>query len=259
MQSITELLLSDIERETVEFAPNYDSKEQEPRVLPARLPQLLINGTSGIAVGMATNMPPHNLNEVIDGLCALIDDPDITTAELMRHIQAPDFPTRGIIHGIEGVRSAYDTGRGSVMVRGRAEVEEVRNRQQIVITEIPFQINKARMIERMADLVREKKIDGIADLRDESAKEDVRIVVELKKGEIPDVVLNNLYKMTPLQSSFGINMVALVGGRAAAAQSETDAARILSASPRGGGAAHGILIAKGTGEMSSPRRAEDCH
>ena len=212
MQSVAELLLSDIERETVEFAPNYDSKEQEPQVLPARLPQLLINGTSGIAVGMATNMPPHNLGEVIDGLSALIDNPDITTVELMQHIKAPDFPTRGIIHGVEGAYAAYSTGRGSVLVRGRTEIEEVKNKSQIIITEIPFQVNKARMIERIADLVREKKIDGIADLRDESAKEEIRVVIELKKGEIPDVVLNKLYKMTSLQSSFGINMVALVGG-----------------------------------------------
>ena len=212
MQSVTELLLSDIERETVEFAPNYDSKEQEPQVLPARLPQLLINGTSGIAVGMATNMPPHNLGEVIDALSALIDNPDITTVELMQHIKAPDFPTRGIIHGVEGVCKAYSTGRGTVLVRGRAEIEEVKNKSQIIITEIPFQVNKARMIERIADLVREKKIDGIADLRDESAKEEIRVVIELKRGEIPDVVLNKLYKMTSLQSSFGINMVALVGG-----------------------------------------------
>ena len=212
MQNVTELLLSDIERETVEFAPNYDSKEQEPQVLPARLPQLLINGTSGIAVGMATNMPPHNLVEVIDGLSALIDNPDITTLELMQHIKAPDFPTRGIIHGVEGVCAAYNTGRGTVVVRGRAEIEELKNKSQIIVTEIPFQVNKARMIERIADLVREKKINSIADLRDESAKAEVRIVIELKKGEVPDIVLNKLYKMTPLQSSFGINMVALVGG-----------------------------------------------
>ena len=212
MRSVTDLLLSDIERDTVEFVPNYDSKEQEPRVLPARLPQLLVNGTSGIAVGMATNMPPHNITEVIDGLSALIDNPSITTLELMQHIKAPDFPTRGIIHGTEGVRTAYEKGRGTVLVRGRAEIEDVRNKSQIIITEIPFQVNKARMIERMADLVREKKLNGIADLRDESAKDDLRIVVELKKGEVPDIVLNKLYKMTPLQSSFGINMVALVGG-----------------------------------------------
>lgn len=212
LQSVTEFLLSDIERETVAFVPNYDSKEREPQVLPARLPQLLVNGTSGIAVGMATNMPPHNLAEVIEGLSALIDNPAVTTLELMRHIKAPDFPTRGIIHGVEGVRAAYDTGRGTVLIRGRAEIEELKTRSQIVITEIPYQVNKARMIERIADLVREKKIDGIADLRDESAKEGVRVVVELKKGEIPNIVLNKLYKMTPLQSSFGINMVALVGG-----------------------------------------------
>ena len=212
MQSVAEFLLSDIERETVEFVPNYDSKEQEPQVLPARLPQLLVNGTSGIAVGMATNMPPHNLGEVIDGLSALIDNPAITTLELMQHIKAPDFPTRGIIHGVEGVRAAYHTGRGTVLMRGRTDIEEVKNRSQIIITEIPFQVNKARMIERIADLVRGKKIDGIADLRDESAKEEVRVVIELKKGEIPNVVLNKLYKMTSLQSSFGINMVALVGG-----------------------------------------------
>ena len=212
MQSVADFLLSDIERETVEFVPNYDSKEQEPQVLPARLPQLLVNGTSGIAVGMATNMPPHNLGEVIDGLSALIDNPAITTLELMQHIKAPDFPTRGIIHGMEGVRAAYHTGRGTVLMRGRTDIEEVKNRSQIIITEIPFQVNKARMIERIADLVRGKKIDGIADLRDESAKKEIRVVIELKKGEIPNVVLNKLYKMTSLQSSFGINMVALVGG-----------------------------------------------
>lgn len=212
MQSVTELLLSDIDRGTVEFVPNYDSKEQEPRVLPSRLPQLLINGTSGIAVGMATNMPPHNLAEVVDGLCALIDKPDITVPELMEHIKAPDFPTRGIIHGIEGVRGAYISGRGSITLRGQAQIEETKNKSRIIINEIPFQVNKARMIERVADLVRDKKIEGISDLRDESAKKEIRIVVELKKGEIPNVVLNNLYKMTPLQSSFGINMVALVGG-----------------------------------------------
>ena len=212
MQTITELLLSDIERKTVEFVPNYDNKEFEPQVLPSRLPQLLINGTSGIAVGMATNIPPHNLIEIVDALEVLIDNPQVTTGELMQHVQGPDFPTKGIVHGISGIRDAYTNGRGSLTVRGRAEIEEIKNRQQIIITEIPYQVNKARMIERMADLVRNKKLEGISDLRDESAKDEIRVVVELKKGEVADVVLNNLYKMTPLQSTFGINMVALVAG-----------------------------------------------
>ena len=212
MQSITSLLLADIERETVNFVPNYDSKEHEPTVLPTKLPQLLINGTSGIAVGMATNIPPHNLTEIIDGLYAVIDNPAISTQELMEHVRAPDFPTRGIIYGAEGLINAYHTGRGSIVVRGRAEIEEIKNKSQIIITEIPFQVNKAKLIEKIADLVREKKLDSISDLRDESAKDEIRVVVELKKGELPDVVLNNLYKMTPLQSSFGVNMVALVGG-----------------------------------------------
>lgn len=212
MQSITALLLEDIERETVDFVPNYDGKEQEPVVLPARLPQLLINGTSGIAVGMATNIPPHNITEIINGLYAVIEDPCISTRDLMQHVQAPDFPTRGILYRSDGLYKAYETGKGSITVRGRAEVEELKQRSQIVISEIPFQVNKAKLLEKIADLVRDKKIDSIADLRDESAKDEMRVVIELKRGELPDVVLNNLYKMTPLQSSFGVNMVALVDG-----------------------------------------------
>jgi len=210
-----ELLLTDIEKETVDFGPNYDNKEEEPLVLPTKFPQLLVNGAAGIAVGMATNIPPHNLREVIEGLEALIENPEISIDELMDYIKGPDFPTRGQIHGISGIKEAFMTGRGSVTMRARTKIEEVpksQGRERIVITEIPYQVNKARLIERIADLVREKKIEGISDLRDESAGDEIRVVVELKRGEIADIVLNNLYKMTPMQTSFGVNAVALVNG-----------------------------------------------
>jgi DNA gyrase subunit A len=215
LMEIAELLLTDIDKETVNFGPNYDNKEEEPLVLPTRLPQLLVNGSSGIAVGMATNIPPHNLGEVVDALLALIENPLITIEELMEHVKGPDFPTRGQIVGVAGIRSALMTGRGSILMRSRSHVEPVpksSGKEQIIVTEIPYQVNKARLIERIADLVREKKLEGITDLRDESAEADIRIVIELRKGEIPDIVLNNLYKLTPMQSTFGVNTVALVNG-----------------------------------------------
>jgi DNA gyrase subunit A len=214
LQKLSELLLADIDKETVDFGPNYDNKEVEPLVLPTKLPALLVNGASGIAVGMATNIPPHNLGEVADALESVIDNPEISIEELIEIIKGPDFPTSGIIHGRSGIIQAYMTGRGAVTIRARAEVEEVEKtgRQRIVVTELPYQVNKARLIEKIADLVRNRKIEGISDLRDESAQEEVRVVIELKKGELGEIILNNLYKMTPLQSSFGINMVALRNG-----------------------------------------------
>ncbi len=215
LEEVAELLLTDIEKETVDFGPNYDNKEEEPLVLPTRLPQLLVNGASGIAVGMATNIPPHNLGEVLDALLALIENPSMRIEELMTYVKGPDFPTRGQIVGVAGIREAFMTGRGSVVMRARSIVEPVpksQGKEQIVVTEIPYQVNKARLIERIADLVREKKIEGITDLRDESAEDEIRVVIELKKGEIPDIILNNLYKLTPMQTSFGVNAVALVNG-----------------------------------------------
>lgn len=206
-------MLRDLNKETVDFIDNYDGEEKEPSVLPARFPNLLVNGVTGIAVGMATNIPPHNLNEVIDGLLALIDMPDITPLELMDYIQGPDFPTAGFILGRSGIRQAYTTGRGSVTMRARAEIEELNNRSRIIVTELPYQVIKAKLIERIAELVREKQIDGITDLRDESDRTGMRIVIELRRDVNPDVVLNNLYKQTAMQSNFGINMLALVDGK----------------------------------------------
>ncbi|MFQ5985188.1 MAG: DNA gyrase subunit A [Alphaproteobacteria bacterium] len=207
-------LLEDTDRDTVDFQPNYDASAQEPTVLPAQFPNLLVNGAGGIAVGMATNIPPHNLGEVIDACCAYIENPDIGLEELMELVPGPDFPTGGIIVGVSVIRAAYFTGRGSLIVRGRAHVEEIRrDREAIVITEIPYQVNKARMIERIADLVRERRIEGVADLRDESDREGLRVVVELKREAVADVVLNQLYHYTPLQTTFGVNMLALDGGR----------------------------------------------
>jgi DNA gyrase subunit A len=215
MARITQELLADIDKETVDFVPNYDESEREPSVLPTRIPNLLVNGSSGIAVGMATNIPPHNLGEVIDACLALLADPELTMAELIKLVPGPDFPTAGLIHGIQGVVSAYTTGRGRIYVRGRTHIEPLddRGRESIIITELPYQVNKARLIERIAELVREKKIEGISELRDESDKDGMRVVIELKRGELSDVVLNNLYKQTPLQSVFGINMVGLVDGQ----------------------------------------------
>ncbi|GHD48107.1 DNA gyrase subunit A [Thalassobaculum fulvum] len=207
-------LLRDIDKETVDFVPNYDETTDEPSVLPAEYPNLLVNGAGGIAVGMATNIPPHNLGEVVDACLAMLDNPGITVDELMAHVPGPDFPTGGLILGRSGIREAYHTGRGSVIMRGRAEIEEIRkDRFAIVITEIPYQVNKARMIERIGEIVRDKTVEGIADLRDESDRDGVRVVVELKRDAIGEVVLNQLYRYTPLQTSFGVNMLALNRGR----------------------------------------------
>ncbi len=207
-------LLEDIDEGTVDFQPNYDGKEHEPVVLPARFPNLLVNGAGGIAVGMATNIPPHNLGEVIDATIALIDRPDMSIADLIEIVPGPDFPTGGSIVGRTGINSAYATGRGSVLMRAKVDVEEMRNnRSALIVTEIPYQVNKATLVERIAELVREKKIEGISDLRDESDRDGMRIVIELKREAFPDVVLNQLYRFTALQSSFGVNMIALNGGK----------------------------------------------
>ncbi len=214
MAKLTHELMADIDKETVDFQPNYDEKELEPSVMPARFPNLLVNGSAGIAVGMATNIPPHNLSEVIDATIALIDDPRIDIDGLMEHIPGPDFPTAGIINGVGGIHVAYRTGRGRVRMRARAEIEDIgNNREAIAVTEIPYQVNKARLIEKIAELVKEKKLEGISELRDESDKDGMRIYIEIKRGEAADVVLNNLYQQTQMESTFGINMVALVDGR----------------------------------------------
>jgi DNA gyrase subunit A len=215
MARIAHELLADIDKETVDFVPNYDESEQEPAVFPTRLPNLLVNGSAGIAVGMATNIPPHNLAEVINACLALIDDPAIEIGALMEHLPGPDFPTAGIINGVRGIHEAYKTGRGRIWLRARShtEIDEGRGRQSIVVTELPYQVNKARLLEKIAELVKEKKIEGIAELRDESDKDGMRMVIDLKRGEVAEVVLNNLYQHTQLQNVFGINMVALVDGQ----------------------------------------------
>jgi DNA gyrase subunit A len=214
MSRLTHELMADIEKDTVDFQPNYDEKELEPTVMPTRFPNLLVNGSAGIAVGMATNIPPHNLSEVIDATIALIDDPAIDIDGLMQHIPGPDFPTAGIINGVGGIHLAYRTGRGRVRMRAKADIEVADNgREAIAVTEIPYQVNKARLIEKIAELVKEKKLEGISELRDESDKDGMRIYIEIKRGESAEVVLNNLYSQTPMESVFGINMVALVEGR----------------------------------------------
>lgn len=214
MDRSAHFLIEDIDKETVDFQPNYDDSTVEPTVLPARYPNLLVNGAGGIAVGMATNIPPHNLGEVIDACCAYIDHPEITPEQLMELVPGPDFPTGGTILGRAGIRSAYTTGRGSVIMRGRCHIEEIRkDREAIVVTEVPYQVNKARMLEQIAELVRDKKIEGVSDLRDESDRDGVRVVIEIKRDAIADVVLAQLYKFTPLQTSFGVNALALNGGR----------------------------------------------
>ena len=215
MSKISHELLADIDKETVDFGPNYDGSEFEPLIMPSRIPNLLINGSSGIAVGMATNIPPHNLSETIDASLALLSNPEISIDELIKFIPAPDFPTAGIIHGTSGVKEGYRTGRGRVVMRGRVHIEplEKGNREAIIVDELPYQVNKKNFIQKIAELVTEKKIEGISDLRDESDKSGMRVAIELKRGEIPDVVLNNLYKQTQLQDSFGMNMVALIGGQ----------------------------------------------
>jgi DNA gyrase subunit A len=215
MARIAHEMLSDIDKETVDFGANYDGSENEPLILPARLPNLLINGSSGIAVGMATNIPPHNLGEVVDACLAVLANGDITIDELIDIVPAPDFPTAGIIYGTVGVKEAYRTGRGRVIMRSRTHIEDIGrgDRQAIIVDELPYQVNKARLLERISELVRDKQIEGISDLRDESDKSGMRMVIELKRGEMPEVVLNHLYKTTQLQDSFGINMVALVDGQ----------------------------------------------
>ena len=239
-------LLADIDSDTVDFQANYDGNEREPVVLPARFPNLLVNGAGGIAVGMATNIPPHNLGELIDACVAMIDDPAISIDDLNVIVPGPDFPTGGVILGRGGIRNAYHTGRGSIMMRGKVEIETVRKeREAIVVTEIPYQVNKATMVERIAELVREKKIEGVADLRDESSREGYRVVIELKREAIPEVVLNQLYRYTPLQTSFGANMVALDGGRPLVMNLK-DLLRVLPGVPRRGGvAAHQVPAQQG--------------
>ena len=216
MARIGHELLADIDKETVDFGPNYDGSEEEPLILPARIPNLLINGSSGIAVGMATNIPPHNLSEVLAACQALLANPDLTIDQLIDIVPAPDFPTAGIIYGVSGVRDGYRTGRGRVVMRAKTHFEDLDksgNRQSIIVDELPYQVNKRTLLEKIAELVNEKKIEGISEIRDESDKSGMRVVIELKRGEIPDIILNNLYKMTQLQDTFGMNMVALVDGQ----------------------------------------------
>ena len=213
LQKIAEEMLSDIDKETVDHQLNFDDSLQEPTVLPSKIPNLLVNGASGIAVGMATNMPPHNLSEVVDGVCAYIDNNDIEIDELIQHVKAPDFPTGGVIYGYEGVKEAFETGRGRVVMRANANFEEVDGRECIIVTEIPYQVNKADMIKKTADMVNDKKIEGIADIRDESDRNGMRIVYVLKRDAVPNVVLNTLFKYSALQTSFSVNNIALVGGR----------------------------------------------
>ena len=215
MSRLAHELLSDLEKETVDFTPNYDETEYEPQVMPTRVPNLLVNGSAGIAVGMATNIPPHNINEVINTTIALIDNPDLTIEDLMEYLPGPDFPTAGIINGAQGIHEAYHTGRGRVYIRARSNIEtnESTGKQAIIVTELPYQVNKARLLEKIAELVKEKKLEGITELRDESDKDGMRVVIELRRGEVPEVLLNNLYKQTSMQSVFGINMVALIDGQ----------------------------------------------
>ncbi len=214
LEKVTHTMLEDLDKDTVDFMPNYDGSEMEPRVMPARFPNLLVNGSGGIAVGMATNIPPHNLGEVIDGVLAYIDNNDVTIEELIQIIPGPDFPTGGIILGRSGYNSAANTGRGSIVMRGRHKIEKVTaNKNAIIITEIPYQVNKAKLVEKIAELVKEKKIEGVSDLRDESSRDGVRIVIELKKDAMEEVIINQLYSFTVLQSNFSMNMLALNHGK----------------------------------------------
>lgn len=215
MEKISHEILSDLDKETVDYVPNYDGTEQIPEVMPTRVPNLLVNGSSGIAVGMATNIPPHNLTEVVKGTIALIDEPSLDIDQLMEYIPGPDFPTAAIINGRAGILQAYRTGRGRIYLRSKYHVEEdeKNGKPSIVVTEIPYQVNKARLIEKIAELVKDKKIEGITELRDESDKDGMRIVIELRRGEVPEVVVNNLYAQTQLENVFGINIVALVDGQ----------------------------------------------
>ena len=249
-------MLEDIDKDTVDFQANYDGNEKEPVVLPARFPNLLVNGAGGIAVGMATNIPPHNLGEVIDACIALIENPDLGIDELMGIIPGPDFPTGGIILGRAGIRSAYHLGRGSIVMRGKVEIETSRgDRETIVVSEIPYQVNKATMVERIGELWRDKKIDGISALRDESDREGYRVVIEIKRDAMAEVVLNQLYRYTPLQSTFGANVVALDGGRPLV-MTPQGPAHVLHRLPRGGDfPAHQISARQGARPRPHSRRA----
>src|SRR5208283_3426391 len=214
LAKISEELLADIDKETVAFTPNFDETTEEPVVLPTRVPNLLVNGSAGIAVGMATNIPPHNLGEVVDGLTMLLENPQVTVTELMAAIKGPDFPTGAIIHGTQGIVNAYTTGRGLIKVRAKVLIErEARGNESIIVSELPYQVNKARLIEKIAELVREKRIEGISDIRDESDREGIRVVIEMKRGEMAQVILNNLYKHTAMESTFGVIMLAIVEGK----------------------------------------------
>src|SRR5210317_216393 len=213
MRKIADDMLIDIDKDTVDHQLNYDDTLEEPKVLPTRIPNLLVNGASGIAVGMATNMPPHNLTEVIDGTVAYIENNDISIDELIQFVKAPDFPTGGIIYGYDGVKQAFETGRGRIVMRAKAEIEEVNGRECIIVTEIPYQVNKAEMIRKTAEMINDKKIEGISTIRDESDRKGMRIVYVLKRDSVPNVVLNTLFKHTQLQSSFSVNNIALVNGR----------------------------------------------
>ena len=213
LQKIGEEMLDDIDSDTVDFQPNYDNSRKEPVVLPTRIPNLLVNGSSGIAVGMATNMPPHNLTEAINASIALLENPELSIDELMHYVTAPDFPTGGTIYGYQGVRDAYETGRGRIIIRAKAEIEQVDNHEEIIITEIPYNVNKAELVAYIADLVNDHKLDDIVDIKDESNYKGMRIVITLRSDSNGNVVLNKLYKMTQLQASFSVNNVALVNGR----------------------------------------------
>ena len=214
MDKAAAALLADIDKDTVNFQDNYDGRDREPTVLPARFPNMLVNGAGGIAVGMATNIPPHNLGEVVDATLALIENPDLTSSELMDYVPAPDFPTGGLILGRSGARKAYLEGRGSVIIRAKTHIEEIRkDRFAIIVDEIPYQVNKSTMVERIAEAVRDKRIEGISGVADESDRVGVRVVIELKRDATPDVALNQLFRFTPMQTSFGCNMLALNGGR----------------------------------------------
>ena len=214
MSRLAQEFLGDLDKNTVDFRPNYDNTLQEPTVMPTKVPNLLLNGSSGIAVGMATNIPPHNLGELCDALQLLLDDPQCSTDDLMEHVKGPDFPTRGFVYAGKGLYDAYHTGRGTVKVRGRMEIEDrKKGAQSIVIKEIPFGLNKSSLVEKIAALVNDRKIDGITDLRDESDRRGIRVVIDLKRGTIPEIVINALYKFTPLESSFGINMLAVLDNR----------------------------------------------
>ncbi|MEM7564055.1 MAG: DNA gyrase subunit A, partial [Pseudomonadota bacterium] len=214
MSKISHELLADLDKETVDYLPNYDESEYEPVVLPTKVPNLLINGSSGIAVGMATNIPPHNLSEIVNACILMVDQPDSTVEQLMECVPGPDFPTAGFINGARGIREAYRGGKGKIYLRARTHFEEDKSgKQSIIVTELPYQVNKARLLEKIAELVKDKKLEGITGLRDESDKDGMRMVIELRRGEIADVILNNLYKQTQMQNVFGINMVALVNGQ----------------------------------------------